>query len=284
MTSEFLAFVVIAAGLFGLLFGSFLNVVVWRLPRGESLSRPASHCPRCDEPLRWYDNIPLASWIVLQGKCRACSEPISLRYPAVELATAVFFAGVTFWFLSTSPEGWLQLGAPWTGWVAVGLGLIAYLYFAAISIALALIDLDVHKLPNAIVLPAYLVCGGLLGAAALVVGDLESLLGALVGMVVLYGAYLLMALLYPGGMGFGDVKLAGVVGIVLGWLGWGELAVGAFGAFVFGGIFAVALMIGGRAGKKTAIPFGPWILVGCWVGIFVGGDVFAWYLGLFGVN
>jgi leader peptidase (prepilin peptidase)/N-methyltransferase len=284
MVSDIAVASAVIVGLFGLLIGSFLNVVIWRLPRGESLAHPASHCPKCDAPLRWYDNIPLLSWVVLRGKCRSCAEQISIRYPAVELATGIFFAGVTFWAISTSPTGWLDHGAPWTGWLSVFLALFAFLYFAAVSVALALIDLDTQKLPNAIVLPTYVVAGALLGISALIVGDLQALLGAVVGMVGLYTAYLILALVYPGGMGFGDVKLAGVIGLYVGWLGWGELAVGAFAAFVFGGIFAVALMLAGRAGKKTAIPFGPWMLVGCWVGIFIGGDIFAWYLGLFGVS
>src|SRR5690554_5504318 len=138
-------------GVLGLLIGSFLNVVVWRVPRAESLSSPGSHCPKCDHPIRWWDNLPVVSWLVLRGRCRDCGEPISARYPLVELATGAMFAGVAWWALSGAALPELVDGG--TGW-ATFVALAAFLYLAAISITLALIDLDSHKLPNKIVLPA----------------------------------------------------------------------------------------------------------------------------------
>ncbi len=268
---------IVFAGLLGLVIGSFLNVVVWRLPRGESLSHPGSACPKCGHAIRWFDNIPVVSWLVLRGRCRDCTEPISARYPLVELATGLLFAGVAWWAL-TLPE--LVEGVT----VVTILVLIAFLYLAAISIALALIDLDTRKLPNKIVLPAYIVGIVLLGAASILAADYDSLIRAGIGMAAMYIAYFLMAIAYPGGMGFGDVKLAGVLGLFLAWLGWGELAVGAFAAFVLGGVFSIILLALRRAGRKSGIPFGPWMLAGAWVGIFLGDSIFTGYLSLFGLG
>ncbi|MEJ3404469.1 A24 family peptidase [Rathayibacter sp. YIM 133350] len=161
--------------------------------------------------------------------------------------------------------------------------LVAFLYLAAVSVALALIDIDTHRLPNVIVLPSYLVAGVLLGASAIFAGDGGAILRAGIAMVVLAGAYLLMALAYPGGMGLGDVKLAGVLGLYLGYLGWGQVLVGAFAAFVLGGVFALGLVVAQRATRKSGIPFGPWMLAGAWVGIFFGGAIWDGYLSLMGL-
>ena len=160
--------------------------------------------------------------------------------------------------------------------------LVALLYLAAISVALAAIDIDTHTLPNAIVLPSYLVGAVLLGAAALVAGDLGALLRMAVGAAALYVFYAVAALVRPGGMGFGDVKLAGSVGLFLGFAGWGQLLVGAFAAFFLGGLFAVALLALRRIPRSGGIPFGPWILIGTWVGLFVGEPLWHAYLTLIG--
>lgn len=270
-------FYVVAVGLFGALIGSFLNVVVWRTPRGESLVHPGSHCPHCDHEIRWYDNIPVVSWLVLRGKCRDCSGPIAVRYPAVELGTSLFFAGTALFTISGSAPGFRVDVLPFA------LALVAFLYLASIAVALTLIDLDTQRLPNVIVLPAYIVGILLLGASSLFAGDLDALLRMAIGGAALFVVYFLMAFLYPGGMGFGDVKLAGVLGLFLGWLGWGPLAVGAFAPFALGGLFALGLVIARRAGRKTKIPFGPWMLAGSWIGVFAGAPIGSWYLGLFGL-
>lgn len=279
------SFIVIVAALLGAAIGSFLNVVIWRVPRKESLSYPASHCPKCDHPIRRRDNIPILSWVLLRGKCRDCGEPISGRYPAVEAVTAVAFGAVTWWFLqdrSMSSEALLSGNA--SAVTAAIVGLVALLYLVAISVALVLIDIDTHTLPNRIVLPSYVVAALLLSVSSLLAGDPEALLRGAIGMAGLFGFYFLLVLVYPGGMGFGDVKLAGVLGLYLAWTGWGELAVGAFAAFVLGGLFSIVLVLRGRAGRKTRIPFGPWMIIGAWVGIVVGGEIASWYLGLFGLN
>jgi leader peptidase (prepilin peptidase)/N-methyltransferase len=270
--------IALVIGVVGLLIGSFLNVVVYRVPLGKSIVSPPSACPGCGTQIRPYDNIPVISWLVLRGKCRTCHEPISIRYPLVELATGILFFVVALLALPAvldSPDV--------RGSIAGALALVAYLYLAAISVALALIDLDVRKLPNAIVLPSYIVALVLFGAASVISGDFTALIRALIAMAALAVVYFLMVLIYPGGMGMGDVKLAGVLGIYLGWAGWGPVFVGALAAFVLGGVFGIILMLVGRATRKTGIPFGPWMLVGAGLGIVFGSIAFEGYLSLFGL-
>lgn len=190
-----------------------------------------------------------------------------MRYPIVELSTGIFF-GVVAWKFHAS---------------ALSL-LVAFLYLAAVSIVLALIDMDTHTLPNRIVIPSYIIGILLLGLTGVVSGNYGAIARALVGMISLGLFYFGMALIYPGGMGMGDVKFAGVLGLFLGYLGWGVLLVGAFSAFVLGGIFAIALMIFRRAGRKSGIPFGPWMLTGAWVGVFFSTSIVQQYLSLFGLS
>ena len=291
-------FLVVVAGVLGLLIGSFLNVVAYRVPAHISLLRE-SRCPHCDAAIKPWHNVPVLGWIVLRGRCANCKAPISPRYPVVEAITGLAFAVVTWWGVaiydpSTSsgagPHSTLvtYLASPaWDGVVhpadlwAFALVIVAYLYFAAVSILLTLIDLDTHRLPNSIVLPSYLVAGILFTVAAGLTGDWAALLRAGIGMAALYAFYFVLRLARPGGMGGGDVKLAGVIGIHLGWIGWGALAVGAFAAFLYGGVFGIALMLMRRAGRKTAIPFGPWMIVGAWTGVFFGEAAGRAYTNLF---
>jgi leader peptidase (prepilin peptidase)/N-methyltransferase len=259
----------ILVGVLGLAIGSFLNVVIWRIPNGGSLRTPPSACPKCGHPIRARDNIPVLSWLILRGKCRDCGEPISVRYPLVELGTALAFVGIVLW-AGLQPAGlWL---------------LPAYLYFAAVSIALALIDLDTRTLPNRIVVPSIAIMAILLAVPSMVTGDWFALLWAAVSGAALFVFYLLLVIIYPSGMGFGDVKLAAVVGLALGYLGWGSLIVGAFAAFLLGGVFSIVLLAIGRATRKTGIPFGPWMLLGAWVGIVFGREISQGYLALVGIS
>jgi leader peptidase (prepilin peptidase)/N-methyltransferase len=269
----------IALGILGSLIGSFLNVVVYRVPRRLSVVSPPSACPRCGQMIRGYDNIPLLSWLMLRGKCRTCAESISARYPLVELGTGVAFAGVGLWFALTR---WQMTDAAQL--TASILELLAFLYLAAVSVALALIDLDTHTLPNRIVGPSYLVGGALLGAASVVTHDWARLAMMLGGGAALFAVYFLVAMISPRGMGFGDVKLAGLLGLYLAHLGPAQLVVGAFSAFVLGGLFAIALVASRRAGRKSGIPFGPWMLAGAWLGAILGAPLAAAYLSLFGLT
>lgn len=263
------------SGAMGLLIGSFLNVVIHRVPAGISVVRPGSACPQCHAAIRSFDNVPVVSWLVLGGRCRDCHAPISARYPLVELSTGLLFAMVTLWLVAAPVS---------EGESASVLVVVAFLYFMAISVALTMIDLDTHRLPNAIVLPAYPVLLALLTLASALSADWTALLRGLVGMLALAGAYLLLALVVPGGMGFGDVKLAGVLGLALAYLGWGPLAVGSFGAFLLGGTFAIVLVASRRAGRRSGIPFGPWMLGGAWLGVFFGADIWNGYLSLIGLG
>jgi leader peptidase (prepilin peptidase)/N-methyltransferase len=265
-------FIVVLAGVFGLVIGSFLNVIAYRVPAGISLMRE-SRCPHCDAAVKPWQNIPVVSWLVLRGTCASCGASISARYPIVEAVSGVAFAVIAWVWLAVWP-----MSASVPAGVVV---LVAYLYFAAISITLTLIDLDTHRLPNAIVLPSYLVAVGLFTLACLFGADWGALLRAAIGMAALYGFYFVIRLIRPDGMGGGDVKLAGLLGLYLGWIGWGALAVGAFTAFLLGGIYGVALMVARRAGRKSAIPFGPWMIAGAWVGIAVGETVGRMYVGLY---
>jgi len=267
------------AGVLGAVVGSFLNVVIYRVPAGLSVVSPPSACPACSSPVRPYDNIPVLSWLILRARCRDCDAPISARYPLIELGTAVAFVVVA---AMLGPQ--LVLGTPVMPLAAELLVLGALLYLAAISIALAAIDLDVHRLPNTIVLPAYLVGGVALTVAAGATGDLESLARAAAGAGILFAFYLALALIAPRGMGMGDVKLAGALGLFLGWFGWEALAVGALAAFLLGGLFGVILILARRARRTTGIPFGPWMLAGAWVGILFGEPIARGYLAAFGLE
>lgn len=248
-------------GVLGLTVGSFLNVVVHRVPRAQSVMRPPSHCPACDAPVRAWQNVPVASWLALRGRCASCRTPISVRYPLVEIGTAALFVAIT-----------ARFGFTWA--------LPAYLYLGAISVALALIDLDVQRLPDAIVLPSYLVAGVLLLGPAAIVGQWEGAFRALAAMSVLYVGYWLLAFAYPAGMGFGDVKLAGLLGLYLGWLGWSSVWIGTFAGFVLGGLVGVGLLLTRRATGKTPIPFGPAMLIGGFLAVFAGAPIATWYVSL----
>ena len=246
----------------GLLIGSFLNVVIWRLPRGESVVAPPSACPACGHRIRSRHNVPVLSWFLLRGRCRDCAAPIAVRYPVVEAVNALLFAAVL-----------LRVGVTWP--------LPAFLYLAAVGLALALIDLDVHRLPSAIILPSYPVVVALLALASWNPGGLSSwdgMLRAGVGALSLLGFYAILAVVRPGGMGMGDVRLAGLLGLALGWLGWGPLAVGAFAAFLLGGTYSVFLLATRRATRRSGIPFGPWMLLGASVGVAVGESAWNAYL------
>jgi leader peptidase (prepilin peptidase)/N-methyltransferase len=242
---------VVLCGVLGLAIGSFLNVVIWRVPRRESVAHPPSHCPSCNAAIRPRDNIPVVSWLLLRGRCRQCRTGISVRYPLVEAGTAALFVAFA-----------LHFGAH--------ADLPAYLYLAAVGISLAMIDLDLQRLPDVLTLPSYPVGLVLLGMAAVVDNAGHAYVRALLAMAALFAFYGIVWFVYPAGMGLGDVKLAGVLGLYLGWIGWGALFVGAFAAFAVGAVVSIAIVAFADGGRKTRIPFGPFMLLGVVIGTYVG--------------
>lgn len=235
------------AGVIGAVFGSFLNVVAYRLPRHQSLISPASRCPKCSTPVRPYDNIPVLSWLILRGRCRSCGEPISPRYPLVEAAT-----------------GLLCLGAVLAHHSAVSIALSLALIL--IVVPAALIDLEHRIIPNRITaLGAALAL--ILGLALDPSGEPERLIAGLCA----GGFLLLAALAYPGGMGMGDVKLAGVMGLFLG----AAVAPAILLALLAGvGVGAVVIARkGAKEGRKTAVPFGPFLALGALFAVFLGPQI-----------
>jgi leader peptidase (prepilin peptidase)/N-methyltransferase len=248
------------AGLLGLVVGSFLNVVIHRVPGGQSLIRPGSHCPHCGAAVRNRHNVPVLGWLLLRGRCADCAARIRARYPLVEAGTAALFVAVTAHF-----------GLSWK--------LPAYLYLAGVAVALAAIDLDTMRLPDAIVLPSYGIALGLLTPAMVAEDGWAAGIRGLLAGAALFALYFGIATVHPG-MGFGDVKLAPLLGLYLGFLGWQFLAVGAFAGFLLGGVVGAVLLAAGRASRRTRIPFGPYMLAGALLAVFAGAPVADWYLGL----
>jgi leader peptidase (prepilin peptidase) / N-methyltransferase len=247
-----LALSVVFAGAIGAAVGSFLNVVAYRLPRSESLVRPRSRCPKCAAAIKPYDNLPVLGWLLLRGRCRSCRARISPRYPIVEAGTAVLAVAVVL------------RGGPARD-LALGLALLAVL------VAVALIDLDHRIIPNKITLPAA-VAAVLIGLAtdpSLVPEQLIAGAGA--------AAFLLVFVLaYPRGMGMGDVKLAGVLGLFLGRSVGVAILAAVLSATLAGAI--VIARVGVKRGRKTAIPFGPFLALGGIVALFAGPAIVHWYL------
>jgi leader peptidase (prepilin peptidase)/N-methyltransferase len=248
---------VIAFALVGLLFGSFLTVLVHRTPRKLSVVLGRSRCPSCGETVQARDNIPILSYLLLRARCRHCGKPISPEYPLTELATAGLFAG-----------GGLAFSDLYVGAVMA--------LFLGVLLALALIDLHERIIPNAVVMPSVLLFGVALVVGA-VLGRHLSLVGAAIGMVAFGGGLLGVALVRPGGMGMGDVKLAGLIGMVLGALGLRYVAVAAGLGILAGGVGALAALAAGRS-RKGAIPFGPFLVAGAMAAAFWGNHIAEAYL------
>jgi len=243
------------AGVLGAVFGSFLNVVVHRLPRHESLATPASHCPKCGTPVKPYDNIPILSWLLLRGHCRSCGAPISARYPLVEALTAALCAGAVLTYSSAAA-------------IALSVTLIL------VIVPAALIDLEHRIIPNQITaLGAVLALA--IGLALDPAGEPERLIAA----AGAGGFLLIAALAYPGGMGMGDVKLAGVMGLFLGSAVAPAILIALLSGVTVGAV--VVARKGTAEGRKTAIPFGPFLAFGALVAVFVGQDIVQLYVNNF---
>jgi leader peptidase (prepilin peptidase) / N-methyltransferase len=241
----------LASGLGGLMLGSFLNVVAFRLPRGESLVRPGSHCPSCGAAVRPYDNVPVLSWVWLRGRCRGCGERISPRYPVVEAITAVLFVAVL------AVKGVDADALP-------GLALVLVL------VPTALIDLEHRVIPNTVMAVAAVV-----GLALVALTDPSHLAQHLIAAAGAGGFFFLVVLAYPAGMGMGDVKLAAVLGLYL-----GASVIPAVAVALLVGAVIIARK-GAKAGRKTAVPFGPFLALGGIVGLLAGPAMIDWYLRTF---
>jgi leader peptidase (prepilin peptidase)/N-methyltransferase len=230
----------------GLLIGSFLNVVAYRLPRGESIVKPRSRCTTCGTEVRALDNIPLLSWLVLRGRCRHCSAQISARYPVVELATGVVFALVA---LARGPHPELLVDLP----------------FAAMLIAVADIDIEHRIVPNRILAPM-----AVWAVAASAVVQPDKLPELLIAGAAAFAFLLVAALAHPGGMGMGDVKLAGVMGLYLGL----SVAPGLLVAFLVGSVVGIAIMLRhGADARKRGVPFAPFLALGGLVALVAGPEL-----------
>jgi leader peptidase (prepilin peptidase)/N-methyltransferase len=245
----------------GLACGSFVNVLIVRIPAGEDWVWSSSRCPRCRHDLAWYDNIPLLSWLWLRRRCRYCAAPISARYPLVESLVAGFVVAICL------IHGVSFLSA-------------ALVYLAIVSAALLFIDLDVQRLPDALVLPAYPVTLALLTADACMEGEWGGLVRAGLGILAVGGFYGLMWVAYPAGLGFGDVKTAGLLGLAGGYLGWTSLLVGAIAGPILGGVAVLLGLATGRLHRKSKVPYGPALIGGAWLGYLAGPAIAGAYLGL----
>jgi leader peptidase (prepilin peptidase) / N-methyltransferase len=250
-----MALAIAFAAVGGLIVGSFLNVVVHRLPRGESLTHPRSRCPSCGTQLRAIDNIPVVSWLALRGRCHHCGAPVSARYPLVELTTGALYAAVV-----ASQDDAVR--------IVLGLLLVTAL------VPIALIDLDHRIIPNRITGPAAI--AAVIAIAAL---DPDFLPEAVIAAVAGGGFFFIAAVVYPRGMGMGDVKLAGVLGLYLG----RAVAPAILIALVAGVVLGAAIIArkGAREGRKTAVPFGPFLALGGMVAFFVGNELVDAYLDTF---
>jgi leader peptidase (prepilin peptidase)/N-methyltransferase len=248
------------AALFGLPFGSFANVVIARVPERRSVVSPPSACPSCGDPIAPYDNVPVVSWLVLRGRCRSCRAPISAIYPVVELTTAAL------WFLVT-----------WRLWGTHPLAVPGYLALAFACLVLTVIDARTRRLPDRITYPALATVTVLLAAAALIEGEPGRIGRAAVAGVAACALFLLPALLRPGWVGLGDVKLAPTLGYALGWLSWPAVLVGFYASFLLGGLAGVFAIVVLRRGRRSSLPFGPWLATGAVLGVLLAGPVSAWY-------
>lgn len=255
----------------GVIIGSFLNVVITRVPEGLSIVSPRSKCPVCQQEIAKRDNIPIVSWLILRGRCRGCGTPIPVFYPVVEVVSGLLWGAIAAW---ASIADRLLDPFVWTS-----------LLLATVLLALTVIDLRTHRLPRALVMPLYpLVVVGLLLdqlAGPSVGGDAW---GAVIGLAVWTGLIGGLWWLSSGrGMGFGDVTLAPVLGATLGWLSVGVAVFGLLAAFVLGAIAAGVILLTRRGGRKSRIPFGPFLALGWLIALIVGEPLVQWYLSGTGV-
>ena len=241
-------------GVFGLVVGSFLNVVIWRVPRKESVVTPGSHCPGCDAPLGAIENVPVLSWVALRGRCRHCGTRISARYPLVELLTAGLWVAMA-----------ARFGTTWD--------LPPYLVLVSGLVALSMIDLDHYLLPNRVLYPTGIAMTALFVLAAALDDSWGDLGRALLCGAVAFLIFFVIHLISPRCMGFGDVRLSFVLGVALGWLSWRHVYLGLFLGFLLGAVVGVALIATGLRTRKDHVPFGPFLALGAIIAILAGGEL-----------
>ncbi|MCL4552426.1 MAG: prepilin peptidase [Candidatus Marsarchaeota archaeon] len=242
--------------LLGLAIGSFLNVVIYRVPRQLSVVSPHSACTSCGMRIQDRDNVPVVSWLILRGRCRNCNSPISVRYPLVELAGGVVFAGAA-----------ARIGFHWD--------LPAYFVMLASLLALALIDLEHLVLPKRIVYPSIVTVFGLLLLAAILDGRWHNLFVAVISAAAWFVVYFIINAVSPRALGFGDVRLAPLLGLGLGWLGFGYVILGFFSANLIGAIVGVVLITTKRMSRHQQIPYGVFLALGAALAIFAGVEILA---------
>ena len=248
----------------GLLVGSFLTVVVSRVPKGEGIARGRSRCPRCGAPIRAVDNVPVVSWLLLRGRCRSCGNRISPEYPLTELATVGLFvaAGATFESLALA---------------------IPAAIFMAVMLAIALIDARHRIVPNRIVYPSLLVLAPAVVAADFLGAGIDAP-KAFIGMAAYAVPLFLVAFAVPGGMGMGDVKLAALIGLALGGLGLAYVAVAAGLGVVGGGVGALVALAVLRCGRRQQMPFGPFLVAGAVAAVLAAPAISDAYLSIVGLG
>jgi leader peptidase (prepilin peptidase)/N-methyltransferase len=249
-----LGVLIVICGLFGLMIGSFLNVVIYRVPRGMSVVSPRSACPSCGTQLLERDNVPVVSWLLLRGRCRRCHEPISVQYPIVELACGALFAGTA-----------ARFGYNWA--------LPAFLVLFAGLLTLSVIDMERLLLPKIIVWPLSVSVAVLLVVAAAATGEWHNLLVGVVCGAAWFVVFYAMFFISPKLIGFGDVRLAPVLGLSLGWLGWRYVILGFLAANLIGAVIGIALIAGHRMSRQQQIPYGVFLALGCAFAVFAGPEL-----------
>lgn len=242
--------------------GSFASVVAYRVPQNRPIVKGRSRCPHCDHTITAVENIPVVSYLMLRGRCRHCKQPISPKYPLIELATAILLGASVHKF-------------------GLNLNAVVFGAFFWVLVVLTVIDLEHKLLPNRIVYPAFALGLGGLAVAALVDGDFDRMTDAAIGSVIFGGFLFTVAFIYPAGMGAGDFKLAFVLGLFLGYAGGvATVLAGMFLSFLSGGVVGLVVLTVKRGGRKTEVPFGPYLALGTTIAIFTGRQIADWYLGL----
>ncbi len=293
--------VTVWAGLCGLVAGSFLNVVAYRIPEGIPLTRE-NRCPRCGTRIHRYQNLPVVSWLLQGARCAGCGKPISVRYPVVELVTGVLFALVAYGVIVSRPFDARPVdGRLWFGTAEFWGVLLLLEVFAALTVVLTMLDVDANRQPNVILLTGWVAIvvvllvttagmvllpeppleGAAPGQGIRMLDAWEPFLRALMSGAAVFLLFFALRLVRPRVVRAGDVRLGGLAGTVLGWFGWPNLVVGVLSALVLAAVLGIALVLARRARRKAGILLGPWILAGAWIGIAAGEPISRWYLGLY---